>query len=72
MTALNQNGSVSESETLLLSLSPAEPDLEALHYSEMQGETPLADTGSHSEVDCVELKEKPPNYYGSNFLSLFL
>jgi hypothetical protein len=64
---------VSESEILLL-LSPslAAPDLGAPHCSETQGETPLADTGSHFEVDCAELKRIPVNYYGSNWYEQIL
>jgi hypothetical protein len=69
VTTLNQNGSASATEILLLqSLSPAAPDWGAPHCSEMQGEIPPADTGSHSEVDCAELKGIPTSCYGSNFV----
>jgi hypothetical protein len=57
VTALNQNGSSNVNVIPLLQfLSPAAPDSVAPHCSETQAETPLADTGSHSEVDCAELK----------------
>jgi hypothetical protein len=57
VTVLNQNGSWNVNVTpLLQSLSPVAPGSVAPHCSEMQGETPPADTGSHSEADCAELE----------------
>jgi hypothetical protein len=57
VTVQNLNGSENATEILLLLFpSPAAPDLEAPHCSEMQDETLLAGTGSRSEVDYAELK----------------
>ena len=58
VTVQNPNGSENVTVILLLLFpSPAAPDLAAPHCTEMQGETLLAGTGSHSEVDCAELKK---------------
>jgi len=57
VTVQNLNGSENVTVILLLLFpSPAAPDLVAPRCTEMQGETLLAGTGSHSEVDCAELK----------------
>lgn len=67
VTVQNLNGSENVNEILLLLFpSPAAPDLVAPHCSEMQGETLLVGTGSHSVVDYAELKGISTSYYGSS------